>query len=111
MLSARPMSLANNRPRSTGTTVLTVALVCAVVAPLSPLLGHIDRMGDGSGCTRLLGIEHGPSAHPRMQAQRVQSQAALVHLLARLGADGDGLASRTASRAGGVMARICAHRA
>jgi hypothetical protein len=77
----KPMSLANNRLRCTGTAVLTVALVCAMVAPLKYEL----------------------DAHPRKHALR-QCQVALSQLLARIGVDGTVPASRTASRAGGVMA-------
>jgi D-alanyl-D-alanine carboxypeptidase len=43
-------------------------------------------------------------AHPRKHALRVQCQVALSQLLAQLGVDGTVPASRTASRAGGVVA-------
>lgn len=47
--------------------------------------------------------EHYLDADPRMQALRVQYQAAISDVLARLGVEGSGLASRTASRAEAVM--------
>lgn len=122
------------------------------IAPLKPLLGHIERIRDKAGLTRLLGSElrsdvdpmnlgvynsshilglavqagnHGEKdyvayllqgglglpdrehylgADPRMQALRVQYQAAIGHMLARLGQGGGGPASKRASRAEAVMA-------
>jgi predicted metalloendopeptidase len=48
--------------------------------------------------------EHYLSANPRMQALRVQYQAAIDHTLARLDVDFGGPTSKTASRAEAVMA-------
>ncbi|MFI4929967.1 MAG: M13 family metallopeptidase [Burkholderiales bacterium] len=48
--------------------------------------------------------EHYLVADARMQALRAQYQAAIGHVLARLGVDGGGPASSAASRAAGVMA-------
>jgi len=48
--------------------------------------------------------EHYLNADPRMQALRVQYQAAIGHTLARLGLDLGSPASKTASRAAAVMA-------
>ena len=48
--------------------------------------------------------EHYLGADSRMQAQRAEYQAAIDHMLARLGRDGGGPASKTARRAEAVMA-------
>lgn len=48
--------------------------------------------------------EHYLGADARMQALRAQHQAAIGHMLARLGVDGAGPASKTAGRAEAVMA-------
>ncbi len=48
--------------------------------------------------------EHYLGTDPRMQALRLQYQAAIGDVLARLGTDGGGLASKAAHRAEGVMA-------